>query len=77
MFDTGGQTISHTQNNSDKHSVCTDILFFVSFCFFKYLFIFGCAESLLLCMGLLGGYIRVAVCGLLTAVASLAVEHGQ
>ena len=42
-------------------------------------FIFGCTESLLLCVGLwvaTSGGSSVAVCRLLVAVPSLVVEHG-
>ena len=42
--------------------------------------LFGCAEPLLLCLGLLvtvnGSYPLFVLCKLLTGVAFLAVEHG-
>ena len=48
--------------------------------FKKFLFIFGCAGCSLLCRAFSscgeGGYSLVAVCRLLTAVASLVLEHG-
>ena len=48
--------------------------------FFIYFFIFGCVGSLLLHVGFLccseWGLLFVEVRGLLTAVSSLAVEHG-
>ena len=47
---------------------------------FIYLFIFGCVGSLLLHAGPPscgeGGSLLVVVCGLLTGVASVGVEHG-
>ena len=47
---------------------------------FIYVVIFGCAGSLLLCVGsclvaVSTGYSLVGMCGLLTAVASLVVVH--
>ena len=69
-----------TGQMSKKISFSEDQLFFFFFFFFNiYLFIFGCAESLLLC-GLFshsasGGNSLVAACRLLIVVSSLTVEH--
>ena len=67
------QSLTHKITMTNTQSAQT--LFFCFFVLFKYLFIFGCTGSLLLCTGLLGGCTQVAVCGLLVVVASLAVEH--
>ena len=64
------------------HAVRVGVTFCTFFSFHTpYLFIFGCAGSLL-CVGFSlvaasGGYSLVAGCRLLTAVASLVVELGS
>ena len=57
------------------------MLSFILFYYYFFKFIFGCVGSLLLRTGFLSscgerGLLFVAVRGLLTALASLVVEHG-